>query len=165
MNYVNAVIANKAEFDRELDTEQPVFVVFISHDCAACTDAMPRFMRISQRYEGQVKVMILDCVETPRHPRVDRIPMLLIYKDQQVKEAVPGLGEQALEEAFKRFARLQIKAPLAATNRPASPSALPPLPPSSATPRAPGYRPQPANDPIDSSPARPGSDNRPSPRP
>ena len=60
MNYVNAVIANKAEFDRELDTEQPVFVVFISHDCAACTDAMPRFMRISQRYEGQVKVMILD---------------------------------------------------------------------------------------------------------
>ncbi|WPN51078.1 protein disulfide isomerase family protein [Pseudomonas sp. P9_2] len=111
MSYVNAVIANKAEFDRELNTRQPVFVVFISHDCAACTDAMPRFMRISQRYKHQIKIMILDCTETPSHPSVDRIPMLLIYHDQQLQETVPGLGEQALEHAFKRFARLQIKEP------------------------------------------------------
>lgn len=165
MNYVNAVIENKAQFDRELDTKLPVFVVFISHGCAACTDAMPRFMRISQRYEGQVKILVLDCVETPRHPRVDRIPMLLIYEDQQFKEAVPGLGEQALEDAFKRFAGLKIKGPLAATNKPASPSALPPPPRSGATPRIQDYRPQPASDPTGSSPARPGSDNRPSPRP
>lgn len=165
MDYVNAVIRDKAQFDRELDTKQPVFVAFISHGCAACTDAMPRFMRISQRYEGQVKIMILDCAETPRHPSVDRIPMLLIYQDQQLQETVPGLGEQALEDAFKRFARLQIKGPLAATNKPASPSALPPRPQSGATPRIQDYRPQPASDPTGSSPGRPGSGNLPSPRP
>ncbi len=165
MDYVNAVIANKAEFDRELNTRQPVFVVFISHDCAACTDAMPRFMRISQRYKHQIKIMILDCTETPRHPSVDRIPMLLIYQNRQLKKTVPGLGEQALKDAFKRFARLQIKGPVVATNKPASPSALPPRPQSGATPHIQDYRPQPASDPTGSSPGRPGSGNPPSPRP
>lgn len=104
MNYVNAVIENKAAFDRELDTPKPVFVVFISPDCMACHDAMPRFMRISKRYEEQVRILILDCRDTPRHPEVDRIPMLLVYHRQQLSETVPGLGEQALEAVFKRFA-------------------------------------------------------------
>ncbi|MCF5025334.1 thioredoxin domain-containing protein, partial [Pseudomonas lurida] len=104
MNYVNAVIADKAAFEHELDTVQPVFVVFMSHDCTACSDGMPRFMRISQGYKDHVKILILDCVDTPRHPRVDRIPMLLIYHHQALLEALPGLGEQALVRAFEQYA-------------------------------------------------------------
>ncbi|MDY7066899.1 hypothetical protein PsexTeo8_33660 [Pseudomonas extremaustralis] len=113
MNYVNAVVEDKAAFERELDTPQPVFVVFMSHDCTACSDAMPRFMRISERYKGQVKVLILDCVNTPRHPRVDRIPMLLIYRDRVLLDALPGLGEDALESAFKHYARAYAVTPVA----------------------------------------------------
>ncbi len=64
---------------------------------------MPRFMRISERYKDQAKVLILDCVNTPKHPRVDRIPMLLIYRDQVLLDALPGLAEDALESAFKRY--------------------------------------------------------------
>lgn len=60
MNYVNAVIEDKASFDRALDTELPVFVAFISH---SCTDAMPRFMHISERYKDQVKVLILESLD------------------------------------------------------------------------------------------------------
>lgn len=105
MNYVNAVIADKAAFEHELDTAQPVFVVFMSHDCTACNDAMPRFMRISERYKDQVKILILDCVDTPRHPSVDRIPMLLIYHNRALLEALPGLGEQALGQAFEQYTR------------------------------------------------------------
>ncbi|OIN51720.1 thioredoxin [Pseudomonas azotoformans] len=106
MNYVNAVIADKAAFERELETTQPVFVVFISHHCAACRDAMPPFMRISERYKNHVKILILDCAETPRHPSVDRIPMLLIYHNHVLLETLPGLGEQALERAFEQYSRL-----------------------------------------------------------
>ncbi|WPO00427.1 thioredoxin family protein [Pseudomonas sp. MUP55] len=105
MDYVNAVIADKAEFERELNTKQPVFVVFISQGCTACDDAMPRFMRTSEPYRDQVKILILNSANTPRHPRVDRVPMLLVYRDQTLLEAIPGLGEQALEKAFKQYTR------------------------------------------------------------
>ncbi|UII73985.1 thioredoxin family protein [Pseudomonas sp. HN11] len=111
MNYVNAVIADKAAFERELETNQPVFVVFMSHDCAACSDAMPRFTRISERYKDHVKILILECVDTPPHPSVDRIPMLLIYHHQRLLEALPGLGEQALESAFEQYAHLPTVTP------------------------------------------------------
>ena len=113
MNYVNAVVKDKAAFERELNTPQPVFVVFISHDCTACSDAMPRFLQISERYTGQVKVLILDCVNTPKHPRVDRIPMLLIYRDQVLLDALPGLGEDALEKAFEQYTRAYAVTPVA----------------------------------------------------
>ncbi|SET33353.1 thioredoxin 1 [Pseudomonas sp. NFR09] len=111
MSYVNAVIADKAAFERELNTPQPVFVVFMSHECTACTDAMPRFMRISEHYKEQVKILILDCMDTPPHPRVDRIPMLLIYRNQVLLEALPGLGEQALRSAFEQYSQLPAVTP------------------------------------------------------
>ncbi|AZE94342.1 hypothetical protein C4J95_2321 [Pseudomonas orientalis] len=103
MDYVNAVIADKAAFDRERNTTKPVFVVFISAGCAACHDAMPGFMRISEDYKDQVKVLILDCANTPSHPSVDRIPTLLIYRGQDLLETLPGLGEQALKDAFTKY--------------------------------------------------------------
>ncbi|ERH59640.1 thioredoxin family protein [Pseudomonas simiae] len=111
MNYVNAVIADKAAFERELETAQPVFVVFMSHDCTACSDALPRFMRISEHYKDHVKILILDCLDTPRHPSVDRIPMLLVYHNQRLLEALPGLGEQALKSAFKQYTQLPAVTP------------------------------------------------------
>lgn len=111
MNYVNAVIEDKASFERALDTELPVFVVFMSHSCPACTDAMPRFMHFSERYKDQVKVLILDCANTPRHPSVDRIPMLLVYHNQALLEALPGLGEQGLGRAFEQYTRLPAVTP------------------------------------------------------
>jgi thioredoxin 1 len=103
MQYVNAVVNDKAEFERELDTPLPVFVVFISTGCAACSDAMPRFIRISDRYKDRAKILILDCERTPGHPSVERIPTLLIYSKQVLLEILPGLAEQALEKAFEQY--------------------------------------------------------------
>ncbi len=158
MNYVNAVIEDKAAFDRELDTAQPVFTVFLSDDCRACRDALPRFMRISERYKHHVKILILDCAETPRHPSVDRIPMLLIYHNHVLLEALPGLGEQALERAFEQYTRLPVVMSEATLpGKPASPAVPPPPPLSGATPHGPGYRPPLASGREGSSPARPGS--------
>ncbi|KAB0570305.1 thioredoxin [Pseudomonas palleroniana] len=105
MNYVNAVIEDKAAFERALDTPRPVFVVFTSESCGACRERMPVFMRISEPYKDQIKLLILDCANTPRHPRVDRIPMLLIYLNQTLIQSIPGLGEQALESAFEAHTR------------------------------------------------------------
>lgn len=129
MSYANAVIEDKAAFERALDTPEPVFVVFFSDDCPACTDAMPRFMRISKRYGAQVKILILDCCNTPRHPSVKSIPILLIYQDQTLRQTIPGLGEEALEIAFKRFTGDCVTQQVSAPEQPASPAAPPPPPP------------------------------------
>lgn len=103
MSYVNAVIEDKAAFMKALDTPLPVFMVFMSHDCPACTDALPRFVELTKQHPRQIKVLILDCTNTPKHGAVDRIPMLLVYKHGELLETLPGLGKQPLEEVFKKY--------------------------------------------------------------
>lgn len=106
MNYVNAVIEDKAAFEHALDTPLPVFVVFMSAQCRACEDALPRFMQIAASYQHSVKVLILDCTQTPRHPSVTRIPMLLVYHNHQLLETQTGLGQQSLEDRFQHYAQV-----------------------------------------------------------
>ncbi|NVZ83219.1 MULTISPECIES: thioredoxin domain-containing protein [Pseudomonas] len=115
MNYVNAVIEDKAAFERALDTPLPVFVVFTSRGCTACEDALPTFAGIASRYQEQVKVLILDCTNTPRHPSVTRVPMLLVYQHNVLLETLPGLAEKTVEACFGRYTQ-----PASVTGHPAS---------------------------------------------
>jgi len=88
MNYVNAVVEDKAAFERELDTPLPVFVVFVSKGCAACKEALPRFVKVAGARKGKIKVLILDCANTPRHPNVKRVPTLLIYQNGNLMKII-----------------------------------------------------------------------------
>ncbi|WP_426132089.1 thioredoxin domain-containing protein [Pseudomonas sp. DWP1b1] len=104
MDYVNAVIEDKAAFERALDTPLAVFVVFVSPGCTACEDALPRFVRLIEPYRAQIKVLILDCTNTPRHPAVTRVPMLLVYQNSTLLETLPGLGERATLDILNKYA-------------------------------------------------------------
>lgn len=104
MDYVNAVIEDKAAFERALDTPRTVFVVFGSPGCQACEDALPRFVRQSEPYLPHIKVLILDCTVTPQHPAVTRVPMLLIYRNGALLETLAGLGEHSTMEALNKYA-------------------------------------------------------------
>lgn len=104
MNYVNAVVEDKAAFERELDTPLPVFAVFVCEGCGACEEALPRFVKMADAHQGQVKVLILDCANTPRHPNVKRVPTLLIYQNGNLMTTFEGISDLTLLQAFAKYA-------------------------------------------------------------
>lgn len=163
MGIANATIANAEEYRRALNTSRPVFMLFISDHCPACSSSGPLFEQIASQYPSVVS-LVLDCAQTPRHPDVTGTPTLLIFLNGTLMEKFKGFGpldeqEQFVEDTFKRYARRKRAKP------PASPAAPPPQPPSGASPHAPGYRPPLASGPTGSSPGQPGSDSPRSPRP
>lgn len=104
MSYFNAVIEDKAAFERALDTPLPVFTLFASETCGACKAALPRFAEMAKAHDGKIKVLILDCANTPRHPKVVRIPTLLIYEKGELVETLEGVSEPSLLQAFLQYA-------------------------------------------------------------
>ncbi|QHF44626.1 hypothetical protein PspS35_12885 [Pseudomonas sp. S35] len=157
MGIVTATIANADDFNRALRTPQPVFMLFVSKHCPACEVSGPLFQGIANEHQSVVS-LVLDCAQTPRHAEVTSTPTLLIYLNGTLMEKLQGFGpedEQAqlIEAKFKHYADRTGAEP------PASPAAPPPLPPSGASPHAPGYRPPPASGRAGSSPTPPGFDN------
>ena len=142
MGYANGTIANAEDYQRVLSTSHPVFMLFVSQHCAACAGSAPLFKRIAGKYPSVVS-LILDCARTPRHPEVTGTPTLLVFRDGALKEKINSFGPKAeqplfLENTFNHYALGHD------VTAPASPAAPPPLPPSGASPHAPGYRPPPA---------------------
>lgn len=109
MGYATATIANAEEYQRVLSTPQPVFLLFVSDHCPACSTAGPLFQEIASKYTSIVS-LILDCAQTPRHPEVTGTPTLLVFLGGTLKEKFKGFGpeeEQAqfLQQTFRRYAR------------------------------------------------------------
>lgn len=109
MGLATATIANAEDYQRVLSTSRPVFLLFVSAHCPACTEAGPLFERVAARYPNVVS-MVLDCAQTPRHPEVTGTPTGLIYVDGQLKEKFKGFGspegqKQLLENTFKRYSK------------------------------------------------------------
>jgi thioredoxin 1 len=108
MGYANATIANAEDYQRVLSTPRPVFLLFVSSHCAACSNAVPLFKRIAGEHPEAVS-LVLDCAETPKHPEVTGTPTLLVYLNGLMAEKARGFGpepEQAqfVEGLFKRYA-------------------------------------------------------------
>ncbi len=108
MGYANATIANAEDYQRVLSTPRPVFLLFVSSHCAACSNAVPLFKRIAGEHP-EAASLVLDCAETPKHPEVTGTPTLLVYLNGLMAEKARGFGpepEQAqfVEGLFKRYA-------------------------------------------------------------
>ena len=104
MSYFNTVIEDKAAFERALDTPLTVFALFASEGCYACNATLPWFVEITKAHQGKIKVLILDCANTPKHPMVVRIPTLLIYQRGQLVRTLEGVSESALLQALIELA-------------------------------------------------------------
>lgn len=108
MGLATATIANAEDYQRVLSSPHPVFLLFVSAHCPACTEAVPLFERVAARYPNVVS-MVLDCTQTPRHAEVTGTPTGLIYFNGQLKETLKGFGPledqaQLVEDAFARYA-------------------------------------------------------------
>lgn len=109
MGLATATIANAEDYQRVLSTPRPVFLLFVSTHCPACTEAVPLFERVAARHPNVVS-MVLNCAQTPRHPEVRGTPTGLIYINGELQEKLEGFGPEegqaALVEAtFKRYAK------------------------------------------------------------
>ena len=108
MGLATATIANAEDYQRVLSTSRPVFLLFVSAHCPACTEAVPLFEKVAARYPSVVS-MVLDWAQTPRHPEVTGTPTGLIYLDGQLQEKLQGFGTlddqaQVVEDTFARYA-------------------------------------------------------------
>ena len=119
MGLATETITNAEDYQRVLSSPYPVFLLFVSAHCPACTEAGPLFERVAAKYPNVVS-MVLDCAQTPRHPEVTGTPTGLIYVDGQLKEKLKGFGspegqKQLLENTFKRYSkpRRPTKSPVA----------------------------------------------------
>ncbi|WLH88059.1 thioredoxin family protein [Pseudomonas sp. FP453] len=109
MGLATATIANAEDYQRVLSSSRPVFLLFVSAHCPACTEAVPLFEMIAARYPS-VMSLVLDCAHTPRHGEVTGTPTGLVYVNGQLQEKLQGFGPEegqaALVEAtFKRYAK------------------------------------------------------------
>ncbi|QLG92657.1 thioredoxin family protein [Pseudomonas yamanorum] len=131
MGIATAVIANAEDYQRELSTPLPVFMLFISEHCPACGKAGPLFERIAGKYANTVKSLVLDTAQTPRHPDVTGIPTLLIFQNGQMVEKLKGFGpqedqEQTVKDTFSRYATgMEISPPTSTAPSP-TPESTPP---------------------------------------
>ena len=109
MGLATATIANAEDYRQVLSSSRPVFLLFVSARCPACSQAVPLIERVAANYP-EVVSMVLDCENTPRHPEVKGTPTWLIYLNGELKEAFKGLGapegqDQFVEDTFARYAR------------------------------------------------------------
>ncbi|NVZ50455.1 thioredoxin family protein [Pseudomonas sp. B6002] len=102
-------IASAEEYQRVLAKHHVVFLLFVSAHCPACRESGPLFERTAAQHANQVKSMVLDTTQTPRHPDVIRLPTLLVFRAGQMVEKLEGLGawneqEHTLNALFSRYA-------------------------------------------------------------
>lgn len=109
MGIATATIVNAEAFQRVLKTRRPVFLLFVSQHCPACTDASPLFVRVARQYPRALS-LVLDCAETPRHPEVTGTPTLLIYQYGKLIRKLQGFGpeedqKKLVRQTFKDYAK------------------------------------------------------------
>ena len=99
---------NDATFDEEvLASPLPVLVDFWADWCAACKMIAPLVGEISREYQGKIKVAGVNVEEgvlTTSRYGVRGIPVLLLFKDREVKETLVGLvPKDLIIEALTRW--------------------------------------------------------------
>lgn len=109
MGIATAVISSADDYQRALDTSQPVFMLFVSPQCPACGAAVPLFERVAGSFTAVIKSIVLDTSQTPRHPDVTGTPTLLIFQNGELVEKLKGFGpleaqEQTVKGVFARYA-------------------------------------------------------------
>ncbi|WP_455826772.1 thioredoxin family protein [Pseudomonas graminis] len=112
MDVANTGINNAEEY-RQMVSQHPLFfVLFVSEYCAACQGANKRFEKISSKYTGEVKSLILDTRQTPKIDELGEIgtPTLVVYQNNKEVKKLMGIGfpedqEQYLDGVFSHFVK------------------------------------------------------------
>ena len=98
----------KGNFDKEVkDSEVPVVLDFWAPWCGPCKSITPILEKLSEEYDGKVKVGKINIDEQPDLAaafRVRSIPTVVGVIDGEVKDNSVGFrGEQPLREMFDKL--------------------------------------------------------------
>ncbi|UYZ12605.1 thioredoxin domain-containing protein [Brevibacillus sp. WF146] len=85
---------NKENFSHEvLQSDKPVLVDVWGPNCQPCLALMPEVEKLSEQYQGKVKVVKMNSAENRRlciDLKVIGLPSFLLYKDGQVVARLSG---------------------------------------------------------------------------
>lgn len=96
-----------ADFENEVAKSiSPVLVDFWATWCGPCQTMGPIVDKISEEYEGRVKVMKMNVDQNPLTPSkfgIRGIPTLLLFRDGQVVDRIVGaVAKAAVEDLLKK---------------------------------------------------------------
>ena len=92
----NAVEINTtAEFEKDLQTDKPVIILFWKFGCASCMLLEPGFEKLATEYKGRVfagRIMIMNLMFISPFPQLQRkyeigfVPVVILFQDGQEKK-------------------------------------------------------------------------------
>lgn len=88
------ISANDADFNAAIDSPVPVLVDFWSPSCGPCLALTPTLENLANDEAGRLKVVKLDIGSNPltaHRFQVQAVPLLVVIKDNEVVQALPGL--------------------------------------------------------------------------
>jgi len=102
MNEEKDIHLTDAEFDKALQSSNPVLVDFWAPWCGPCRMMSPIIDELAKEYEGKADIYKLNIDENSQAPTkysIRSIPTMIIFKNgQAVEHIVGGLSKIALEE-------------------------------------------------------------------
>ncbi|ACE06045.1 hypothetical protein Aasi_0649 [Candidatus Amoebophilus asiaticus 5a2] len=102
MNKEKDIHLTDAEFDKALQSSNPVLVDFWAPWCGPCRMMSPIIDELAKEYEGKADIYKLNIDENSQVPTkysIRSIPTMIIFKNgQAVERIVGGLSKIALEE-------------------------------------------------------------------
>lgn len=98
---------NEKNFKEEvLDSKLPVLVDFWAEWCVPCQMIAPVVKKLSEEYEGKLKVCKLNVDDNPGIAAkygIMSIPTLILFKDGKIIDQIVGaLPEEVIEERIKK---------------------------------------------------------------
>lgn len=92
---MSEIVITSANFDDEvMNSDKPVLVDFWATWCSPCRMLAPSVARLSQEYEGKVKVGKVNVDEEPElcmQFGISSIPTIIVFEDGEMKHQSVGL--------------------------------------------------------------------------
>jgi thioredoxin 1 len=102
-----ALYLTDAEFDKALESSNPILVDFWAPWCGPCRMMSPIIDELAEDYEGKVDIYKINIDENSQAPSkysIRSIPTLIIFKKGQPVERIVGAASKiALEEKLDMY--------------------------------------------------------------